>query len=73
MKDLHLSVFEEYGPHEDPGEASKRVTRVARCTLLLCDYLKCLNCGIEENVSPSNTKLDHSYVVQYGANVNECK
>ena len=43
---VNLSVFEEYGPHEDPGKAPERVTRVARCALLLCDYLKCLNYGI---------------------------
>lgn len=73
IQGLHLSVFEEYGPHEDPGKASERVTRVARCALLLCDNLKCLNYGIEENVSPTNNKSDHSYVVQYGANIDECK
>ena len=40
---FHLSVFEENSAYEDAGEASKRVTRVARSTLIASDNLKSMN------------------------------
>ena len=79
---FHLSVFEENGADEDASEASKRVTRVARSTLIVSDNLKSMNeyhhrdgLSKTKNYELSLIKIYFwsSYVVQDGADVDQCK